>query len=98
MHLKQIDTSINMADHFTKVLNRSLFHGCANFLVGHVPLMYTPVYHKIAAPYTDQSIKIECFVPDSFATPICANATRVYAPLPEDYVGIPWLIVVLWHG
>jgi hypothetical protein len=58
MHLKQIDTSINMADHFTKALNWALFHPHANFLLGHVPLMYSPVYHKIIGTYMDQSIPI----------------------------------------
>jgi hypothetical protein len=81
-----------------KALNRALFHLHPNFLSGHVSLMYSPVYHKIVGTYTDQSVAIERFVPDSFTNPSCAAAARVHAPLPEDYEGNPWLIVILWHG
>ncbi len=87
MHLEQIDTSINMADHFTKVLNQALFHQHANFFLSHVPLMYSPVCLKIVGTYTDQSVAIERFVPDSFTTTICATAAWVHALLPEDYAG-----------
>jgi hypothetical protein len=97
MHLERINTSINMADHFTKALNWALFHQHANFLLGHVPAMYSPVYHEIVGTYMDHSVTIERFVPDSFTSPICAAATRVHAPVPEDYVENPWLIVILWH-
>jgi hypothetical protein len=44
IHLEQIDTSINNADHLTKPLSRVLFHWHANFLLGHVPPKYSPVY------------------------------------------------------
>ncbi len=42
--LKRIDTSINPADHLTKILSRTLFHQHADFLLGHVPPKYLPVY------------------------------------------------------
>jgi hypothetical protein len=42
--LKHIDTSINPSDHLTKTLTRILFHPHANFLLGHVPPAYLPVY------------------------------------------------------
>jgi hypothetical protein len=98
MHLKQIDISINMADHFTKVLNQALFHLHADFLLGHVPSMFSPVYHAIVGTYMDQAIASERFVPDSFTTSICAAAKRVHALLSEDYASNPCLIVLLWHG
>jgi hypothetical protein len=87
MHLEQIDTSINMANHFKKALNRALFHRRAYFLLGHVPPTYSPVYHEIVWTFMEQSVAIERFVPDSFTTPICAAAAWVHAPLPEDHVG-----------
>jgi hypothetical protein len=92
MHLKQIYTSFNMADHFTKAINY--------FLLGHVPLMYLPIYHTIVGTCTDHAVAFECFVPvpDSFTTPICAAAARAHALHPEDYAGNPWLIVIFWHG
>jgi hypothetical protein len=98
MHLERIDTSINMADHFTKALNRALFHRHADFLLGHVPPIYSPVYQSIVGTYTTDNVIYERFVPESFTTPTCAAAARVYAPLPEDYADNPWLLVVLWHG
>ena len=87
-----------MADHLTKALNRSLFHRHADFLLGHVPPMYSHVYHAIVGMYTDKKDTVEQFVPETFTTPMCAAAARVYAPLPEDYAGNPWLPIVLWHG
>ena len=98
MHLKQIETWINITDHFTKALNRALFHRHADFLLGHVPPMYSPVYHAIVGTYTDQTTAFEHFVPASFTTPMCAAAARVHAPLPEDSAGNPLLTIVLWHG
>ena len=96
MHLERIDTSINMSDHFTKALNRALFHRHADFLLGHVPPMYSPVYHAMVGMYTDQTVEFEKCVPESFTTPMCAAAARVHAPLPEDYADNPWLTVVLY--
>jgi hypothetical protein len=98
MYLDRIDTTINMANHFTKGLTRTLFHCHANFLLGHIPPMYSPVYQLTVGTYMDQFVDIEHHVPESFTTPMCAAAARVHAPLPEDYAGNPWLIVLLWHG
>ena len=95
MHLERIDTSINMADHFTKALNRALFHRHADFLLGHVPPIYSPVYRNIVGTYTTDNIAYERFVPESFTTPTCAAAARVHAPLPEDYEENPWIWVVI---
>ena len=97
MILERMDTTINMSDHFTKGLSRALFHRHADYLLGHVPPMYSPIYKFIIGTYTNQHVDLERFVPPSFTTPMTASAARVYAPLEEDYMGNPWLIV-LWHG
>jgi hypothetical protein len=94
MHLERIDTSINMADHFTKALNRALFHRHADFLLGHVPPTYSPVYRQIVGTYSSDSVAYDRCVPESFTTPMCAVAARVHAPVPEDYTDNPWLWVV----
>ena len=60
--------------------------------------MYSHVYHELVGMYTDKKDAVEHFVPESFTTPMCAAAARVYAPLLEDYAGNPWLPIVLWHG
>ena len=44
IRLERIDTSINAADHLTKPLTRALFHRHADYLLGHVPPKYSPVY------------------------------------------------------
>jgi hypothetical protein len=41
MILERIDTSINMSDHMIKGLQTILFHRQANFLLGHIPPMYS---------------------------------------------------------
>ncbi len=47
--------------------------------------------------YTDNFVNIYEYVPDSFTTPTCAKAARIHAPLKDNYVGNPWLMV-LWHA
>jgi len=99
MILERIDTKLNISDHLTKGLPRALFHRHADFLLGHIPPAYSPVYTTTIGSYTDTFINIDDYVPDSFTTPTCAAAARIHAPLKTDYAGNPWLIV-LWndHG
>ena len=97
MILERIDTTLNMSDHLTKALSRALFHRHADFLLGHVPPAYSPIYKSIIGTYTNQHTDFETFVPPSFTTPMTAAATWVYTPIKDDYNGNPWLIV-LWHG
>ena len=97
MILERIDTTINMSDHFTKGLSRALFHRHADYLLGHIPPAYSPIYKSTIGTYTNQHGEFDNFVPLSFTTPITAAAARVYAPIIDDYMGNPWL-VVLWHG
>ncbi len=42
--LEQVDTTINKADHFTKLLSCVLFHRHIDYIMGHVPLEYSPAY------------------------------------------------------
>ena len=99
MILERIDTKLNISDHLTKGLSRALFHRHADFLLGHIPPAYSPLYTTTIGSYTDTFINIDDYVPDSFTTPTCAAAARIHAPLKTDYAGNPWLIV-LWndHG
>ena len=99
MILERIDTKLNLADHLTKGLSRALFHRHADFILGHIPPAYSPVYTTIIGSYTDTFINIDDYVPGSFTTPTCATAARIHAPLKADYAGNHWLIV-LWndHG
>ena len=94
--LERIDTSINPADHLTKILTRVLFHRHADFLLGHIPPRYSPVYQQAITTYGDNYKDVDNFVPESFTTPMTARAARIFAPQIEDIRGNPWLFV-LWH-
>ncbi len=94
MILERIDTSINMADHFTKALQPILFHCHADFLLGHIPPMYSTIYKSIVGSVTNQQIDIDLFIPETFTTPLTVAAARVYAPLKDDYHDSPWLIII----
>lgn len=48
MLLERIDTSINEADHFTKVLDRTLFYRHVDHIMGHIPPPYSPCFDSSA--------------------------------------------------
>jgi hypothetical protein len=95
IHLERIDTSINISDHLTKSLSRILFHRHADYLLGHIPPKYSPVYQHAITTYGDK-LDYDRYIPDSFTTPITAAAARIYAPLLDDIKDNPWLRI-LWH-
>jgi hypothetical protein len=68
--LDQINTSINMYDHLTKSLQPLLFHRHADFLLGHVPPSYSPIYSAIVGTYINHTIDFDKFIPQSFTTPL----------------------------
>ena len=97
IHLERIDTSINIADHLTKALSRILFHRHTDFLLGHVPPKYSPVYQHALTTYHDRFARdIDQFLPDTFTTPMTAKAARLFVPTFADVRGNPWLRI-LWH-
>ena len=97
MLLERIDTSINLADHFTKSLQPALFHRHADFILGHILPTYLPVYRFIIGSYAGTDDYLDKFVPSSFTTPLTAAAAQVHAPLQSDYADSPW-ISILGHG
>ena len=97
MHLERIDTTINIADHLTKALQRSLFHRHADFILGHIPPQYSPVYRSLIGTYRDHNTDTGPPVPETYTTPTTARAARTHAPLFTDYADSPWAIV-LYHG
>jgi hypothetical protein len=97
IHLERINTSINIANHLTKSLFRTLFHRHSDFLLGHVPPKYSPVYQQAITTYHDRFNKeIDCFLPASFTTPMTAKAAWIFVPTYDDIQGHPWLRI-LWH-
>ena len=86
-----------MSDHMTKNLQPILFHRHADFILGHVPPMYSPVYASIVGTYTNHTVDIETYVPPTFTTPITAAAARIHAPIVSDYKDNPWTFAI-GHG
>ena len=97
LRLERIDTSINPSDHLTKALSRILFHRHADYLLGHVPPKYSPVYKRAISTYTDDKDDSDQYVPESFTTPTTASAARVFVPSLDNIKGNPWLRI-LWHS
>jgi hypothetical protein len=48
MTLERIHTSVNEADHFTKVLDRTLFYRHIDHIMGHIPPPYSPCFDHVA--------------------------------------------------
>ncbi len=97
MLLECINTSINMLDHMTKNLQSILFHCHADFILGHIPPMYPPVYESIVGTYTNHTVNIDHYVPPTFTTSTTAAATQVQAPILSNYQDNPWTIAI-GHG
>jgi hypothetical protein len=72
MLLERIDTLINLADHFTKGLQTALFHCHGDFILGHIPPAYSPVYRSLIGSYARNDAYLDNFVTSSFTTPITA--------------------------
>jgi hypothetical protein len=89
MHLEHVDTKMNMADIFTKSLPWLMFHCHADYLLGHFPPKYSPVYSYLVGTYSDAVIDIEMYVPSTYMTLMTAAAVRICAPIYHDYVGSP---------
>ena len=92
--LDRINTSINMSDHLTKSLQPILFHRHTDFLLGHIPPSYSPVYSALVGAYTNHTINVNKFIPQSYTTPCTAAAAQVHAPHRDDYAYSPWLHIL----
>ncbi len=92
--LERVDTTINEADHFTKVLPRTLFHRHIDYIMGHVPPEYSPAYERSTGQFDKPTVKL---TPDSYTTKdtlpvviedepddeyilVTARAARIYTP------------------
>jgi hypothetical protein len=76
MILERIHTSINEADHFTKVLDRTLFYRHIDHIMGHIPPPYSPCFDANAWT-AGTVVKDEDFTRDSLAIrPEAARAAK----------------------
>jgi hypothetical protein len=88
MHLECIDTKLNMADIFTKKLQRLTFHWHADFLLGHVSPKYSPSHLYLVGMYNDSEMDIDQYVPTTFTMPML---WLLYRFVPQS-VKIKWEI------
>ena len=74
MILERIHTSINVADHMTKILDRTLFYRHVDYIMGHIPPMYSlcyTAYSKQLPPAVEHGIDLDDM---SMSAKCCLNA------------------------
>ncbi len=89
---ERVDTTINEADHFTKLLSCILFHRHINYIMGHIPPEYSPAHERSTGQFDKPRVNL---TPDSYTTketlpvviedepddeyiPVTARAARIY--------------------
>jgi hypothetical protein len=96
--LERVDTTINEADHFTKLLSCILFHRHIDYIMGHIPPEYSLAYEQSTGQFDKPTVKL---TPDSCTTkdtlpvvkdepdkeyiPVATRAARIYTP---DYTAL----------
>jgi hypothetical protein len=63
--LERVNTTINEADHFTKLLSRLLFHRHKDYIMGHVPPEYSPAHARSTGQFCKHLIEM---IPDLYTT------------------------------
>jgi hypothetical protein len=90
--LERVDTMINEADHFTKLLSRVLFHRHIDYIMGHVPPEYLLAHARSTGQFNKPLVTL---VPYSYTTkdtlPIAIPEDDNYIPVAaiEQHVYIP---------
>jgi hypothetical protein len=69
-----IDTSMNLADHFSKQLGRTLFHQHANYILGKVPPTYSSVFNQFRS-----GLHKHITTPDVVPQPKCSPVQNTFA-------------------
>ncbi len=97
--LERVDTTINKAGHFTKLLSCILLHRHINYIMGHVPPEYSPAYEQSTGQLNKPTVKLTPYLyttkntlpvvikdePDKEYIPVAARAARIYTP---DYTAL----------
>ncbi len=106
--LERVNTTINKADHFTKLLSRVLFHRHINYIMGHIQLEYSSAYKQSTGQFDEPNIKIvsESYTtketmpiviltnPDDTYVPITARAACIYTPDYSALTNTFWTKIV----
>eukprot|EP00804_Cyclotella_cryptica_P012204 CCRYP_009882-RA/>CCRYP_009882-RA protein AED:0.65 eAED:0.65 QI:0/-1/0/1/-1/0/1/0/147 len=75
MILERVHTSINMADHMTKILDRTLFYRRVDHIMGHIPPLYSPFYGEFSKQMTPELVS-EHTLDDMDMAPLAAAAAK----------------------
>jgi hypothetical protein len=106
--LERVDTNINEANHFTKILAWVLFHQHINYIMGHVPPEYSPTHLQSTGQFDTTKLQT---VPNTFTTkqtmtlpisldirnksyPIAVAAARLYTPDYSALIDNPWTRII----
>jgi hypothetical protein len=106
--LERVDTTINEADHFTKLLSRVLFHRHIDYIMGHVPPEYSPAHDRSIGQFAEPAVKLipDCYTtketlpvvirdkPDDEYIPVAAWAACIYTPDYNALTNTYWTKIV----
>ena len=80
--LERIDTSQNMADHFTKQLGSTLFHRHVDYILGKVPPQYSSCYKRLRGLVKKDSpeiVQTPIKIPEAISKlPLAAAAAKLW--------------------
>jgi hypothetical protein len=82
LQLECIDTSLNMADHFTKKLGSTLFHQHVDYILGKVPPTYSLIFKGFPKFISDGITKLQ--IPPTLTRPnllIADPITAIHQPI-----------------
>jgi hypothetical protein len=74
LQLKRIDTSMNLADHFTKQSGRTLFHQHVDYIMGKVPPTYSSAFNRFCS-----GLHKHITTPDVVPQPKCSPVQNTFA-------------------
>jgi hypothetical protein len=87
-----IDTSMNLADHFTKQLGRTLFHRHVDYILGKVPPTYSSAFNRFRSGL-HKHIRTPDVVPQPKCSPVQNTCAAVAAQLWTSWSRVISLIL-----
>jgi hypothetical protein len=106
--LECVDTMINEADHFKKLLSWVLFHRHIDYIMGHVPPEYSSAYKRSTGQFNAPRVKMifdSCTTKDTLPVVICddpddkyilvtTRAAHIYTPDYSALINTYWTKIV----
>jgi hypothetical protein len=103
-----MDTTINEARHFTKILAWVLFHRHIDYIMGHIPPEYSPAHLRSTGQFNTAKLQL---VPNTFTTKetmtlpisldisnesysIAAAAAQLYTPVYSALSDNSWTRII----